>query len=118
MRLCYITCMPNTVRDVLREYLRTIDEPEVEYVGEVITQVNIRCAERMTAAIDALAERLKMSRSGTAKFILEPALYEALDELGMQVGFDVDDEGKPVARVMTHQEQLEVIARVRKERAS
>ncbi len=109
--------MTNTVRHALRDYLDTIDEPEIEYTGEVITQVNVRSNERMTAGIDALAHRMKMSRSATAKFILEAAIYDALDELGLQIGVDVDAEGKPVPKVMTREEQLLVIARVQQERA-
>jgi len=108
--------MNNTVRHALRDYLSTIEEHEVEYVNEVITQVNVRAGERMTAGIDALAQRLKMSRSATAKFILEAAIYDALDEIGLQIGVDVDAKGNPVPTVMTPEQQLEVIARVRQER--
>lgn len=106
--------MNNTVRHALRDYLSTIDAPDEEYVGETITQVNIRANERMTAAIDALGKRMKLSRSATAKFILESALYDALAEIGLQIGFDLDDEGKPVVSVLTNQQQLEVLARVEK----
>lgn len=111
--------MTNTVRHALRDYLHTIEEHEVEFVDEVITQVNIRAGERLTAAIDALAHRMRMSRSATAKFVLEAAIYDALDEVGLQLGVDIDTANgeKPVWRVMTKDEQLAIIARVQQERA-
>lgn len=110
--------MTNTVRHALRDYLDTIDEPEREYTGEVYTQVNIRSDERMTLAIDALAQRMRMSRSATAKFVLQAAIYDALDEVGLQMGADISEDGeKPVWRVMTKDEQLAIIARVQQERA-
>ena len=103
--------MNNTVRHAVRDYLSTIDAPDEEYVGETITQVNIRANELMVAAIDALAQRMKLSRSATAKFILESALYDALAEVGLQMGYEPDEQGNMVVRAMTNQEQLDAIAR-------
>ena len=112
---CYTPFMTNNVRHALRDYLQTIEEHEIEFNDEVITQVNIRSNERMTAAIDALAQRMKMSRSATARFILEAAIYDALAEIGMQIGVAGVDRDKPVWAVMTNEEQLEVIARAQQE---
>ena len=106
--------MSNTVRHALRDYLATIDQPEAEYKDETYTQINLRAGEQLTAAVDALAHRMRLSRSAAAKFVLESAIYDALDEIGLVVGLvpaPPDSKRDFVWVAMTPQEQLLALGR-------
>jgi hypothetical protein len=97
----------------MRDYIQALDEPEVTYTDET-HQVNVRVDNTMAAALDAIGERMKLSRTATARFILLNSIYDALAEVGLQIGADADGNLRP----MTNEEQLDILARAAEARAS